>query len=94
MLALTGPQRNRRYVASNTHGGVTYTAHETVLRLATEMLITRHAEKAAEVARGHADTAEALRDLLTADAWRDIAHRIEILQTPGARSTVGCCPRR
>jgi hypothetical protein len=55
---------------------------ETVVRLAAEFLIARYGEDAARVARNNADSADAIRDLLTADAWRDIAHAVDALQAP------------
>jgi len=55
---------------------------ETAVRLAAEFLIARHGDDAARVARDNADSADAIRDLRTADAWWDIARAIEGLQAP------------
>ena len=45
-------------------------------------LIQQHGPKAAEIARGQADAADALSDPMAAKTWRDIADAIDGMQTP------------
>ena len=49
----------------------------TFVRLAAEMMLTRHGENAARVARERAKMANRIGDLLSGDAWHDLAHAIE-----------------
>ena len=42
-----------------------------------EMMLTRHGEDAARVARERARMADGIGDFLSGDAWRDVAHAIE-----------------
>ena len=51
--------------------------HDTFVRLAAEMMLTRHGDEAAKVARERAKMADGIGDLLSSDAWRDVAHAIE-----------------
>jgi len=50
---------------------------DTFIRLAAEMMITRHGDDAARVARERAKVANEIGDFLSTDAWRDLAHAIE-----------------
>ena len=50
---------------------------DTFVRLAAEMMLARHGDDAAKVARERAEAAERIGDFLSSDAWRDLAHAIE-----------------
>ena len=50
---------------------------DTFVRLAAEMMLTRHGDDAARVARERGTAAERIGDFLSGDAWRDLAHAIE-----------------
>jgi hypothetical protein len=52
-----------------------------VVRLAAELMITHHGDDAARVAREAAELANESGDLSSTDAWREVAHAIDALQT-------------
>jgi hypothetical protein len=52
-----------------------------LLRVAAEIMIQNHGPDADRVARELAASADRVGDLLSADAWRDLVHAINALQT-------------
>ena len=51
-----------------------------LVRIAADAMIGQHGGQGADVARDRAERAERVGDLLSADAWRDVARTIELLQ--------------
>jgi len=52
-----------------------------LIHLAAESMMDQYGPYAARVSHERAELAEGMGDLLSADAWRDIAHAIDVLQT-------------
>jgi len=50
-----------------------------LVRIAADAMIGQHGGQGADVARERAERAERVGDMLTADAWRDVARTIELL---------------
>jgi hypothetical protein len=53
-----------------------------LLCIAAELMMAHYGADAAGITRERADLAEAMGDLRSADAWREVAHAIEALQAP------------
>jgi hypothetical protein len=52
-----------------------------LIHLAAESMMDQYGPYAARISHERAEAADAIGDLLSADAWRDIAQAIELLQT-------------